>query len=183
MSGTDLAYGATSAGYSLTFRCAISLRFHYAMSGTDIPYGASFLRACYAMRGTDLAYDAISLRASFAKTGTDTDAAAIALRACYAKCGTDIVHRCRTERQTCKSLRSFSRSPLPAYALPMRCRVQGTAVVDAVVAEYPAGGTVCTANVFDFADQPLAWVLSMRYAMRRTELAYGATRLLYDVQY
>eukprot|EP00961_Rhodomonas_salina_P014722 197497-Rhodomonas_salina.2 len=46
MSGTDIAYGATR------------LRACYAMSGADLPYGAIRLRACYAMCGTDIAYGA-----------------------------------------------------------------------------------------------------------------------------
>eukprot|EP00961_Rhodomonas_salina_P014396 193116-Rhodomonas_salina.2 len=62
MSGTDLGYGATRE-----LRCrwlvqsAIRLRACYAMSGTEIAYGAisprdTRLCACYAMSGTEIAY-------------------------------------------------------------------------------------------------------------------------------
>eukprot|EP00961_Rhodomonas_salina_P302596 3940902-Rhodomonas_salina.2 len=37
-------------------RRAIFLRAPYAMSGTDIAYGAGSLCKCYAMSGTDIAY-------------------------------------------------------------------------------------------------------------------------------
>eukprot|EP00961_Rhodomonas_salina_P062717 841919-Rhodomonas_salina.1 len=55
--GTELAYGATrvcfQAGSSRVRSASprISLRACYAMSGTDIAYGAICLRACSAMSG------------------------------------------------------------------------------------------------------------------------------------
>eukprot|EP00961_Rhodomonas_salina_P062130 834044-Rhodomonas_salina.1 len=83
MSGTDIAYGATTRGvptrarsirvwsvpspYACATRCpiltsrivcAIPLRVCYTMSGTDIAHGATCLRVCYAMSGTDIAYGA-----------------------------------------------------------------------------------------------------------------------------
>eukprot|EP00961_Rhodomonas_salina_P212402 2867994-Rhodomonas_salina.1 len=56
MSGTDVAYGATSFG--LLAAESGQLRYCYAMSGTDIMFRAIGLGACYALSGTDSAYDA-----------------------------------------------------------------------------------------------------------------------------
>eukprot|EP00961_Rhodomonas_salina_P167211 2253471-Rhodomonas_salina.1 len=72
MSGTDIAYAATTggggdgnAGYSAIVprgvrldptRSAIALRACRAMSGTDLAYGAVGLCACYAVSGSDIAY-------------------------------------------------------------------------------------------------------------------------------
>eukprot|EP00961_Rhodomonas_salina_P301355 3940428-Rhodomonas_salina.1 len=42
----------------------------YAMSGTDLVYGAIGLRACYEMSGTDIAYSMVGLCAFYAISGT-----------------------------------------------------------------------------------------------------------------
>eukprot|EP00961_Rhodomonas_salina_P249754 3375935-Rhodomonas_salina.5 len=61
MSGTDIAYAATSADQCAEqVKSAICLRACYATSSTDIAYAAICLRACYAVSVTDLAYAASS---------------------------------------------------------------------------------------------------------------------------
>eukprot|EP00961_Rhodomonas_salina_P171017 2305774-Rhodomonas_salina.7 len=65
--------------------CALSL--HRRPSGFQVPIS---LRTCYAMSGTDLAYGAICLRACYAVSGTDVGDGATCLRACYAMSGTDL---------------------------------------------------------------------------------------------
>eukprot|EP00961_Rhodomonas_salina_P045017 604601-Rhodomonas_salina.5 len=72
-SGTEIAYGAMaiwrgSGRAHRQRRSAISLRAPYAMSGTDIAYGATSPRALYAMSGTDRTEDAIELRDAWFST-------------------------------------------------------------------------------------------------------------------
>eukprot|EP00961_Rhodomonas_salina_P185997 2511256-Rhodomonas_salina.2 len=59
MSGTEIAYGATSFDRPNLFytgqKSAIYLRACDAMPGTDIAYGAIGVRTCYSMSGTDVA--------------------------------------------------------------------------------------------------------------------------------
>eukprot|EP00961_Rhodomonas_salina_P004128 56869-Rhodomonas_salina.3 len=88
---------------------AMPLRFLYAMSGTDIAYGATpetLLRhhppycpayaaigqACYAMPGTDIARGAIGPRACYAMSSTELACGAIGIRTCYAMSGTELAY-------------------------------------------------------------------------------------------
>eukprot|EP00961_Rhodomonas_salina_P092859 1249926-Rhodomonas_salina.1 len=87
---------------------SIRLRACYAISGTDIAYGAVRLRACYAIPGTNLAYGAIRLLAY-----------AFGLRACYAMSSTDLAYGATPRPSTGTGKRaSFSPavSQLPAQS-------------------------------------------------------------------
>eukprot|EP00961_Rhodomonas_salina_P221706 2997745-Rhodomonas_salina.1 len=69
---------------------AIRLRAAYAMSGTDLAYGAVSLRSCYAMSGTDLPH---ALPSPYARAmRCPSVCSTITLRACYAMSGTDIAY-------------------------------------------------------------------------------------------
>eukprot|EP00961_Rhodomonas_salina_P000395 5435-Rhodomonas_salina.3 len=67
--GTEIAYGATPEREA-DHQFLMPGHSPYAMSGTDLAYGAVI---CYAMSGTDLAHagPATSLRARYAMSGTD----------------------------------------------------------------------------------------------------------------
>eukprot|EP00961_Rhodomonas_salina_P144073 1939431-Rhodomonas_salina.1 len=49
MRGTEIAHAGQEGGMTRLLRSPISLRPCYAMSGTDLAYGAISLRPCYAM--------------------------------------------------------------------------------------------------------------------------------------
>eukprot|EP00961_Rhodomonas_salina_P305211 3941904-Rhodomonas_salina.1 len=100
MSGTEIAYDATSVASTLTpsGACPIILRCCYAMPGTEIAYDTislcdvrcalfpTILHACYAMPGTGIAYGAITLRPCYAMPGTDMAYGAIGLCDAYTIC-------------------------------------------------------------------------------------------------
>eukprot|EP00961_Rhodomonas_salina_P302995 3941053-Rhodomonas_salina.3 len=64
----------------LRVKSAVGLQLRYAMSGTDIAYGAIGLQLRYATSGSDIAYGAIGLQLRYAMSGTDIACGAIGLR-------------------------------------------------------------------------------------------------------
>eukprot|EP00961_Rhodomonas_salina_P303054 3941078-Rhodomonas_salina.6 len=167
---------------------SISLRACYAMSGTDIAYGAISLRACYAMSGTGTflsAYPFATRRpvltqrlSAYARATRSanlvltTDPASISLRGCYAESGTDIAYGAtEKEEAVFKALAKELRyPPTEAYAM------SGTDI---------AHGSARRRKPYAMSDTEIAYRteiaygtfrLRKPYALSGTDIAYGATR-------
>eukprot|EP00961_Rhodomonas_salina_P102024 1372238-Rhodomonas_salina.6 len=163
MPGPDVAHGATHfpvrdaltpaaqpRARPMGTMPAILLRARYAMSGTEIAYGAACLRMHYTMPGTDLGY-AATRRIRMGKCGCFHRAGsfpAIVLRAPYAMSGTDI---CYT---------------IP----PFPCDMSGTDVGHTAVFLHVPDEVSCTDICYT------ATTICVPYDMSGTDVGYAATR-------